>query len=116
MTPDQFRKLVLGLADTEERAHHNHPDFRVKGKIFATMGFPDSSRAMLILTPEQQADSMHDHPEMFTPVSGKSGPRGCTSVRLSKATKAALRPAAIAAYQNALRAVAAKPTKRKKTS
>lgn len=107
MTPEQFRQLVLGLADTEERAHHHHPDFRVRGKIFATMGYPD---ALLILMPEQQAESIHDHPEVFTPVSGKPGERGCTSVHLPKATKAALQPAAIAAYQNALRALAAKPT------
>ena len=114
MTADQFRHLVLGLADTEERAHHNHPDFRVKGKIFATMGFPDTSRAMLILTPEQQAESMHDHPEIFTPVSGKPGERGCTSIHLPKATKAALQPAAIAAYQNALRTLAATTSKKRK--
>jgi hypothetical protein len=105
---------VLGLADTEERAHHNHPDFRVRGKIFATMGFPDASRAMLILTPEQQAESMHDHPEVFTQVSGKWGEKGCTSVHLPKATKAALQPAATAAYQNALQALAAATSKKRK--
>ncbi len=40
MTADQFRKLVLSFPDAEERAHHDHPDFRVGGKIFATLGYP----------------------------------------------------------------------------
>ena len=41
MTPNDFRKLALALPETEERAHMNHPDFRVAGKIFATLGYPD---------------------------------------------------------------------------
>lgn len=115
MTPDQFRKLVLSFANTEERAHHHHPDFRVKGKLFATLGYPDATRAMVKVTPEQQAEFVHDHPEVFSPVNGAWGKQGCTSVCLPKATKASLQPAALAAHQNALAALAAKPrSKRRK--
>jgi hypothetical protein len=51
---DTFRRIALGFPDTEERSHMNHPDFRVAGKIFATLGYPDASRGMVKLTPEQQ--------------------------------------------------------------
>ena len=45
MTASQFRKIAIGLPDAEERAHMGHPDFRVAGKIFATLGYPDKGRA-----------------------------------------------------------------------
>src|SRR3974390_2515950 len=101
MTPDQFRRLALSLPDTEERAHHHHPDFRVKGKLFATLGYPDASRAMVKLTPEQQAEFVHDYPEVFSPVNGARGRQGCTSVLLPKARKVEMQRAIEAARQNA---------------
>ena len=54
MTPTQFRKLALTLPQTEESAHMGHPDFRVSGKIFASLG-PDEDWAMVKLTPSQQS-------------------------------------------------------------
>jgi len=51
MTANDFRKLALGLADVIESAHMDHPDFRVGGKIFATLGYPDASWAMVSLRP-----------------------------------------------------------------
>jgi len=114
MTADQFRKLVLSFADTEERAHHGHPDFRVGGKIFATIGYPDQTRGMVQLTPEQQAEFMHDHPQVFTPAAGKWGVNGSTVVHLPKATKAVLKPAVEAAWKNALAKVAKKTTPAKR--
>jgi hypothetical protein len=53
-TPADFRRIALSLPETEERKHMNHPDFRVAGKIFATLGYPDKTRAMVKLPPEQQ--------------------------------------------------------------
>jgi hypothetical protein len=50
MTGKGFRKLALALPETEERSHMNHPDFRVAGKIFATLGYPDKSRGMVKLS------------------------------------------------------------------
>jgi len=101
MTADQFRKLVLSFPDAEERAHHGHPDFRVDGKIFATLGYPDQTRGMVQLTPEQQAEFMHDHPQVFSPAAGKWGLKGSTIVNLPKATKAVLKMAVETAWKNA---------------
>ena len=110
MTGDQFRKLVLSFSDTEERAHNSHPDFRVAGKIFATLGYPDAMHGMLQLTPEQQAEFMHDHPLVFSPAAGKWGEKGSTIVNLPKATKAVLQTAVEAAWKNGLKKAEKKST------
>jgi predicted DNA-binding protein (MmcQ/YjbR family) len=112
MTPDQFRRLALSFAGAEEHAHHHHPDFRVDGKIFATLGYPDQSRAMAILTPEQQAEFLHDYPEVFAPAAGAWGRNGSTTICLPKAKKAILQPAVQAAWQKAVSAAAAKKKKK----
>jgi len=54
MTIDQFRKMALEIPTSVERSHMNHPDFRVAGKIFASLGVPDQNWGMVKLTPEQQ--------------------------------------------------------------
>lgn len=54
MTVDEFRRSALSFSGAEERSHMSHPDFRVGGKIFATLGYPDKEWAMVKLTPEQQ--------------------------------------------------------------
>jgi hypothetical protein len=113
MTAEQFRKLALSIPDSEEHAHHNHPDFRVRGKIFATLGYPDQTRAMVRLTPEQQAEFMHDHPDLFSPCAGAWGRQGSTSVCLPKATKAVMQLVVKAAAQNAV--IAAEKGKARKT-
>lgn len=111
MTPEQFRRLVLSFSGTEEAAHHGHPDFRVNGRIFATLGYPNDTRAMIKLTPEQQADFVHDYPAVFAPASGAWGRQGSTSVCLPKGRKAELSGAVEAAWRNAL---AAPPTRSKR--
>src|SRR5271165_6878068 len=100
MTADQFRRLLLSFAGSEERAHHGHPDFRVKGKIFATLGYPDQTHGMVQLTPEQQAEFLHDHPLVFVPAAGAWGRKGSTIVDLRKANKADLQLAVEAAWRN----------------
>lgn len=100
MTAEQFRKLALSFDGVEEHAHHHHPDFRVNGKIFATLGYPDDTRAMVILTPEQQAEFIHDHPEVFAPAAGAWGRKGATIVCLPKARRAELQRALEAALEN----------------
>jgi hypothetical protein len=102
MTAEQFRRLVLSLADSEEHTHHGHPDFRVNGRIFSTLGFLNETRAMVKLTPEQQADFVHDYPEVFSPAAGAWGRQGSTSVVLPKARKAEMSRAVEAAWRNAL--------------
>lgn len=78
-----------------------HPDFRVRKKIFATLGYPDRTKGMVKLTPEQQAEFVAADPSTFVPVPGGWGKKGCTHVVLAKATATKLRPALIAAWCNA---------------
>jgi hypothetical protein len=78
-----------------------HPDFRVRGKIFATICWPDEGWGMVKLTPEQQAIFVQAEPAVFVPVKGGWGRRGATSVRLKTANKATLRSALVAAWRNA---------------
>jgi hypothetical protein len=100
MTAKDFRKLALALLETEERKHMDHPDFRVAGKIFATLGYPDKTRGMVKLSPEDQHYFSKDYPDVFIPVKGTWGRRGATSVHLKAAKKDVLRKAIQAAWRN----------------
>jgi hypothetical protein len=99
VTANEFRRLALSLPEVEERAHKDHPDFRIGGKIFATLGYPDKSRGMVKLPPEQQHYFSKDYPEVFAPVKGTWGRRGATSVHLKAADKEVLRKAIGAAWR-----------------
>jgi hypothetical protein len=100
MTGDQFRKIALSLPEASESAHMNHPDFRVRGKIFATLSGPDEGRGMVKLTPEQQQRFVQAEPEVFVPVNGAWGRRGGTFVQLALATDDTVRSALFAAWRN----------------
>jgi hypothetical protein len=100
VTANEFRRLALSHPETEERSHMNHPDFRVCGKIFATLGYPDKTRGMVKLPPEQQHYFSKDYPDVFTPVKGAWGRQGATSVNLKAAEKETLRKAIEAAWRN----------------
>lgn len=100
MTANDFRKIALALPETEEHAHMNHPDFRVAGKVFATLGYPDKTRGMVKLSPEDQHYFSKDHPDVFVPVKGAWGRRGATSVILKAAKKDVVRKAIEAAWRN----------------
>jgi hypothetical protein len=99
MTADRFRALATQLPEAIESAHHGHPDFRVGGKIFASLG-PDEAWGMVKLTPRQQAEFVDASPKIFQPFNGAWGRRGCTKVILHAATKAAVTPALVAAWRN----------------
>jgi len=101
MTPEAFRQLALSLPETEERAHMSHPDFRVAGKIFATLGYPDKTRAMVKLSPEDQHYFSKDHPDVFVPAKGSWGRRGATSVHLKAAKQGVMRRAIQLAWRDA---------------
>jgi hypothetical protein len=101
VTREEFRRMALSFPETQERAHMNHPDFRVCGKIFATLAYPNKEWGMVKLTPEQQQELMHDEPGTFDPCSGAWGRQGSTSVRLKSVKKATLRRALEAAWRNA---------------
>jgi hypothetical protein len=100
MTPTQFRRLALRIPETVERAHMHHPDFRVAGKIFATLGYPDKDHGVVILPIEEQARFVREHPKVFAPVKGVWGKRGSTTVRLDAVDKATLRSALAIAWRN----------------
>lgn len=100
MTKANFRRLALRFPETSEKAHQSHPDFRVAGKIFATLGYPDSAWAMVKLTPEQQAEFIAADPGVFVPVKGAWGRKGATSVKLRPAKTASVRSALACALCN----------------
>ena len=101
MTSNDFRRIALSFPETEERAHMGHPDFRVAGKIFATLRYPSKDWGMVKLTPEQQAELIHDEPKVFDPCNGAWGRKGATNVRLKLVKKATLQRALEAAWCNA---------------
>jgi len=98
--PADFRRFALKLPQTEERSHMNHPDFRVAGKIFATLAYPKKDWAMVKLTPIQQEDMVKAHSAAVQPVSGAWGRKGCTNVFLPKARKKLVREALLMAWRN----------------
>ena len=100
MTAAEFRRLALALPETEERAHMNHPDFRVGGRIFATLGYPDEGWGMVKLFPDQQAEYVAADPKMFVPVKGAWGRQGGTNVRLKAASQERVREALRTAWRN----------------
>ena len=93
MTPAGFRKIALSLPEASESAHMDHPDFRVGGKIFASLGYPDNGHGMVILPPEDQARLVQTHPKIFTPAKGAWGRQGSTSVLLEAVDQPTLRNA-----------------------
>jgi hypothetical protein len=98
MTPEDFRRLALELVDASEDAHMGHPDFRLHGRIFATLGYPDDSWAMIKLPPAEQARYVEAYPGVFVPAKGKWGLQGSTNVRLAAAPEDAVRGAIGAAW------------------
>src|SRR5215204_3451685 len=102
MTPDEFRRIALGMADAIEGSHMQHPDFRVNGKIFATLHGNNES-AMVKLTPEQQERFVREHADTFALESGAWGRSGCTRVHLRSADAEALGEAMTLAWQNTVK-------------
>ncbi|HJU75607.1 MAG TPA: MmcQ/YjbR family DNA-binding protein [Gemmatimonadaceae bacterium] len=87
MTPGEFRRIALSLPDAVEGVHMGHADFRVGGKIFATLGYPNDRCGVVMLTPQDQQLLVRDYPQAFAPAAGSWGASGSTTVTLSKANK-----------------------------
>jgi hypothetical protein len=111
MTVEEFRKLALAQPDVEERSHMDHPDFRINGKVIATLGYPNGEWAMVKLAPADQLAMVASAPNVFAPVKGKWGERGATNVRLELADAGDVRRALVCAC-----ALAARGKARSKTS
>jgi len=100
MNPDDFRSIALALPETIESAHMSHPDFRVGGKIFASLGAPDEAHGMVKLSPEDQATFVRTEPKVFRPANGAWGRAGCTYVTLEEVSEPTLCQALNAAWRN----------------
>ncbi len=92
--------MALSLPEATESSHMRHPDFRVRGKIFATLGYPKKGWGMVKLTPEQQERFIQNEPDVFVPAAGAWGVRGATTVSLEKASEDTVFTALIAAWRN----------------
>ena len=99
MSVELFRRVALNMPESVEGAHMEHPDFRVRGKIFATLR-PEEGWGMVKLTSEQQHQFMAAKPKVFEPVKGGWGARGATRVRLKGLDRATLVNAIAAAWRN----------------
>ena len=97
---DDFRRLALSFPGAEERAHMGHPDFRVGGKIFATLGAPSFGWAMVKVLPEEQDALMLLGKEAFRPAAGAWGRGGSTLVQLDLVPDDLLHMAIVMAWHN----------------
>ncbi len=85
MDASDFRRLALSLEGAEESSHMGAPDFRVGGRVFATLASESQGFGNLMLTPEQQSAFVEERPELFLPVRGGWGRNGATHIRLAEA-------------------------------
>ncbi len=100
MTDEDFRRIALELPEAVEGGHMGHADFRVGGKVFATLGYPDAGCGMVKLTLDQREIMVEAAPEVFRPVPGGWGGKGATYVTLAAADEATLRGALASAWRN----------------
>jgi hypothetical protein len=99
MNAADFRQIALSLEGAEEGSHMGAADFRVGGRIFATLASQKEGYGKLILTPEVQAEFVGEAPEIFVPIHGGRGRMGMTHIRLAKATADILAGALWAAWR-----------------
>jgi hypothetical protein len=85
MDASDFRRIALSMEGAEEGSHMGAVDFRVGGRIFATLASVQHGYGNLMLTPEIQADFLRDRPDVFLPIAGGWGRMGMTHIRLKEA-------------------------------
>lgn len=108
MREDDFRRIALGMKDAIESEHMGHPDFRVCGRIFATL-HADHKWGMVKLTPDEQQGLVRDNPGVFVPENGAWGLQGCTAVRLDAVDEEVLGEAMTCAWRNTAMRPLARP-------
>jgi len=111
MTPRDFKRIALSLEGAEEGSHMGAVDFRVGGRIFATLASQAQGYGNLCLTPEIQAEFVEEAPDVFIPIAGGWGRMGMTHIVLAKASEDVLRGALQTAWR--LRVEANERTKRR---
>ena len=99
MTANDFRHIALSFEGAEESSHMGAADFRVDGRIFATLASVKEGYGNLMITLEQQAAFICERPDLFLPVHGGWGRMGATHIRLAKATEDVLAGALRTAWQ-----------------
>src|SRR5258705_2599256 len=112
MKAADFRRIALSLEGVEEASQMGAADFRVGGRIFATLASQKQGYGNLMLTPEQQAEFVRELPEVFLPIPGGWGKMGMNHIRLAQANEDVLAGALLAAW----RIRKEKNTKPKKTN
>ena len=100
MNIHDFRRLALCLPGAEEGSHMGAADFRVGGRIFATLAAAKLGYGNIMITPEQQAAFVQELPEIFIPVAGGWGRGGATHVNLAVATEDVVVGALQTAHKN----------------
>ncbi|MFZ0287069.1 MAG: MmcQ/YjbR family DNA-binding protein [Terriglobales bacterium] len=116
MNAADFRRIALSLEGTEENSHMGAPDFRVRGRIFATLASQDEGYGNLMLTVEQQTDFVRELPDVFLPIHGGWGRMGMTHIRLAKATEDVLAGALRTAWKLRIEKNAKAKTKKKRAA
>lgn len=99
MTPGDFKRIALSLEGVEEGSHMGAVDFRVGGRIFATLASEAQGYGNLALTLEEQAAFCEELPEVFVPIAGGWGRMGMTHIVLDRAGEEVLRGALQAAWR-----------------
>ena len=99
MNLHDFRRIALSMDGVEESSHMGSPDFRVGGRIFATLASADKGYGNLMLSPEQQAMFVGELPEVFVPIAGGWGRMGMTHVCLATANEDVLKGALLTAWK-----------------
>jgi hypothetical protein len=94
-----FRRLALSFEGAEEGSHMGASDFRVGGRIFATLAAQSQGYGNLMITPEMQAEFVEAEPEVFLAIPGGWGRNGATHVVLTKANEDLLAGALRAAWK-----------------
>jgi len=94
-----FRRLALSFEDAEEGSHMGAADFRVGGRIFATLAAQGQGYGNLMITPEMQAEFVEAEPEVFLAIPGGWGRNGATHVVLARANQDLLAGALRAAWK-----------------
>jgi len=87
MNANDFRRIALSFPGAEESSHMGAPDFRVAGRIFATLASEKQGYGNLMLTLEQQAAFVEELPDVFLPIPGGWGRMGMTHIRLAAASE-----------------------------
>ena len=100
MNADKFRSLAMSIPGAAESAHMGHPDFRLEGRVFATLGYPDENHGMIKPSPAQQCQFVKAAPDVFSPCRGAWGRCGATAVYLPAAKVGVVRAALDKARNN----------------